>query len=211
MTKQYHAAAKKSCGAYIEMAGTVVRADEELTKPNRALFCKGINLNPKGSTRRKMKAIGKASARFKLYLSLLPANWTTLYQLALRPPADLQRLKESGALHPHATWTELESALGPGSKKQKKKDASARVYFDLAPIAPQRRRDFLDRLTEVGNEFDVKYQPTKAAEAMIATLMAESAPGGTDDVQEAKKGDRLSASDERGLTTSSRPDALSAS
>ena len=78
LTKQYHAAAKKSCGAYIEMAETVVRAHEELAKSNRALFCKDIGLNPKGSTVRKMRAIGKSSARFKLYLALLPANWTTL-------------------------------------------------------------------------------------------------------------------------------------
>jgi hypothetical protein len=182
LTKQYKAAAKKSCGAYIKMAETVVRADEELTKANRALFCKGIGLDPKGSTVRKMRAIGKSSARFKLYLALLPANWTTLWQLTKRTPEELERLKASGVLHPHATWAELKAELGGGGKK--KKDADLRVYFDLTPIAPHRQRDFLDRLTEVGNEFDVRYQPTKASKAMIARLMAEIVPNGTNDVQE---------------------------
>ena len=156
------------------MAETVVRAHEELTKSNRALFCKDIGLNPKGSKVRKIRAIGKSSARFKLYLALLPANWTTLYQLTQRTPEDLERLKASGALQPHATWAELKKALGSGSKRQKKKDANERVYFDLAPIPHQRRRDFVNRLTELGKVFDVKPQPTKAADALITRLMAEA-------------------------------------
>ncbi len=187
LTKQYHAAAKKSCGAYIEMAETLVRAEEELTKPNCALFRQDIGLEPKSSKRRMMRAIGKSSARFKLYLSLLPANWTTLWQLTKRTPEELERLKASGALHPHATWAELEKALGPGTKKQKKKDANERIYFDLAPIPHQRQLDFVNRLTELGKEYDVKYRATKAADALIKRLRAEAVAKKPSDAHESEK------------------------
>lgn len=188
LTKQYHAAAKKSCGAYIEMAETVVRADQELTGAALGSFYRAVHRDSKGSTVRKMRLIGQHSSRFKPYLDLLPAHWTTLWQLARRTPEDLERLKASGALHPHATWAELEKALGSGSKRQKKKkDANERIYFDLAPIPHQRRLDFVNRVTELGKEFDIKPQPTRAADALIKRLRKEAVGKKTSDVQERGK------------------------
>ena len=178
------------------MAETVVRAHEELAKSNRALFCKAIGLNPKGSKVRKMKRSGRArpgSSSTSPYCQRTGPPFTN-------SPSDrrrtFERLKASGALQPHATWAELEKALGPGSKKQKKKDAECARLLRSRGDPHQRRRDFLNRLTELGTAFDLKPQPTKAAEAMIAQPHGRIRSKLNDDVQERRKEYRLSASEQ---------------
>ena len=112
LTQRYKAAAKKSCGAVVEMADTIVTADQELKGADSAAFYEAIGLHPKGSTVRKFRQIGKASSRFKPFLDRLPSTWTTLYQLAQLEVDEFERLMASDAIHPLATWSELEEARG---------------------------------------------------------------------------------------------------
>ena len=65
LTKQHKAVAKKSCGATIALAETIVRADEELKDYVLAAFYKGIDVDPDGSTVRKFTILARPQARFK--------------------------------------------------------------------------------------------------------------------------------------------------
>ena len=82
LTKQYQAAAEKSCGGTIEMAETIVHAGRELTGASHTAFYEVIGIDPNGSKTRKFKRIGEAATRFKPHLDRLPNAWTTLYLLS---------------------------------------------------------------------------------------------------------------------------------
>src|SRR3954452_21646738 len=116
LADRYKAAAKKSCGATIEMAETIVKAVHELKGRPLAMFYDAIGLNPNGSTRSKLIKIGRTSARFRRHLDRLPNAWTTLYELAQLKSDQFERLLASEALHPMATWEELKKVLGRRGK-----------------------------------------------------------------------------------------------
>jgi murein tripeptide amidase MpaA len=117
LAKRYKAAAKKSSGATIEMAETIVLAVHELKGRALEVFYDAIGLDPESSTVRKLIIIGRSSPRLKRHLNRLPNAWTTLYELARLKSDQFETLVASGSLHPLATWDDLKAALGRGNKK----------------------------------------------------------------------------------------------
>ena len=87
------------------------------------------------------------------------------------------------ALHPPATWSELEEALGNG--REEKRDP-LRIHYDLNNVPVHRRREFVDRFTELGADFDVTYGATKSCKATIKSILNDDAvvPNGTNSSQE---------------------------
>jgi len=45
-------------------------------------FCKSVNLDSKGSSFRKYKAIGRNADKFRLYMDKLPSSFSVLYEMA---------------------------------------------------------------------------------------------------------------------------------
>ena len=189
LTKQYKAAAKKSCGGTIEMGETIVHADQELTGPSHTAFYEAIGIDPNSSKTRKFKKIGETSTRFKLCLERLPNAWTTLYQLSKLEVGEFEMLMASDALHPLATWRELEGVLGREPEDTADPDPHRirlHIHFDLSDVPVHRQREFVDRLNELCADFGASCEPSKASQATIDSLPNADAdvPNGTNDNHE---------------------------
>jgi hypothetical protein len=187
LAKRYKAAAKKSCGATIEMAETIVQAVHELKGRPLAVFYKAIGLDPESSTVRKLIIIGRSSPRLKRHLNRLPSAWTTLYELARLKSDEFETLLASCALHPLATCDELEAALQRGDKKkdQDRQRVSLPFRFNLSRLSDSRRRDFVDRLMALCGDFKIPWAPSKTCQAAIKNLVnpPPSVPFGTSKAQ----------------------------
>ena len=180
LTNQYKAAAKDSCRGTIAMAEALVRADQELKGRDLAAFYEGTGVDPESSKVRKFRCIGEAAARLNPYLDRLPSAWTTLYRLTQLEADEFDKLMDSGAVHPLATWGELAEALG--HNREDKEDV-LRVHLDLSALPDDRLQDFVARLTKLCTKFGVSYEPAKAWKAKFDSLNADAVPNGTDDNQ----------------------------
>jgi len=54
-------------------------------------FCKFVNLDSKGSSFRKYKAIGRNADKFRLYMDKLPSSFSVLYEMATLDADDFER------------------------------------------------------------------------------------------------------------------------
>jgi hypothetical protein len=89
LVEQYQSFAKQTAQGIV-MLGVTVLAAEALGAKQLEEFCERVKLNRKGSSFRKLRAIGQAAQRFEPLIERLPSNWTTLYRLAQLPPAQLE-------------------------------------------------------------------------------------------------------------------------
>jgi hypothetical protein len=177
LASRYRAAAKKSSGATIAMATTILQAERELTGGPLTKFYSAVGLDPNSSTVRKLKKIGQVSPRLRLHLARLPNAWTTLYEVAQLKSDEFERLLASDALHPLATWDELTTALGRGIKKaEDHRGITLPLRFRLGTLPESRRREFVDRLIDLCFDFKVPWQPSKACAATIRALINRPPP-----------------------------------
>jgi hypothetical protein len=63
----------------------------EISENDLEYFCESVNLDPKGSTFRKYKAIGRNADKFRLYMDKLPSSFTVLYEMATLDPDEFER------------------------------------------------------------------------------------------------------------------------
>ena len=64
---------------------------KELSDDDLEYFCKSVNLDSKGSTFRKYKAIGRNAEKFRLYMDKLPSSFSVLYEMATLDPDDFEK------------------------------------------------------------------------------------------------------------------------
>jgi len=153
LTTQYKTAAKKGCQATLEMAAIIVRAHDALEKTLLPAFYEDIGLAPDGSKARKLKRIGelaKNSARLQPYLEKLPSAWTTLYELTKLESDQFQRIMDSDAAQPLATWAELKAVIeSDESDESNSSPVRLHYHFNLDLVPVRRRREFVDRLNKL--------------------------------------------------------------
>ena len=64
---------------------------KELSEDDLEYFCKSVNLDSKGSSFRKYKAIGRNADKFRLYMDKLPSSFSVLYEMATLDADDFER------------------------------------------------------------------------------------------------------------------------
>ena len=64
---------------------------KELSDSDLEYFCRSVNLDSKGSTFRKYKAIGRNAEKFRLYMDKLPSSFSVLYEMATLDPDDFEK------------------------------------------------------------------------------------------------------------------------
>jgi hypothetical protein len=93
LVEQYQTFARQTVEGIV-MMGVTVLAAETLGPQRLEEFCERVKVDRKGSSFRKLRAIGHAAQRFEPLIERLPNNWTTLYQLAQLPPAQLEEVSQ---------------------------------------------------------------------------------------------------------------------
>ena len=100
LVDRYRKAVKASSKNILDIAKTIYQVEKELGVIYKDAFYQTVELDPKGSTVRKLKKIGEEFTRFQPFLDKLPNTWTTLYELASMDKEDFARVVDAGVLHP---------------------------------------------------------------------------------------------------------------
>ena len=78
-------------------------------------FCKSVHLDPKGSTFRKYKAIGKNADKFRLYMDKLPSSFSTLYEMATLDTDDFDKFVVKSNFSKEITLEHLKKLVNKSS------------------------------------------------------------------------------------------------
>jgi hypothetical protein len=148
-------------------------AAEDLGRRDRERFYADVKLDPKGSTVRKLMAIGQQLPRFQPYLNIIPNTWTTLYELARLEDEEFKMVVDSGVLHPLVTLREIDEVRGRPSTKPKQQFI---FNVDLYKIGtPTRQAEFARRLEALVEEFGIKWEPmAPEREKVLSRILTEA-------------------------------------
>jgi hypothetical protein len=91
--------AQKTAEGVLRMSEVVFRA-RQMPKQDFQAFCTEIGLKPNSSTIRKFLAIGEKCAFLMKHKDVLPANWTTLYQVSRLATDVIEAKIKDGSIHP---------------------------------------------------------------------------------------------------------------
>lgn len=112
--ERFRIAGAKSAAAILGLAMALAAANEELNEDDFHLFCYEVNLDPRGSTFRKLMQIAKNCGRFQPYMDKLPQAWTTIYKLSTLSAEKFEYI--TPLLNPLLTADEIDEALEPDTK-----------------------------------------------------------------------------------------------
>lgn len=144
--ERYRSFARKTAESVIELARTLVEAEETLDQLELREFFREVRIEPKSPVYKKLKVIAEKSTRFYAHMQHLPSAWTTLYKLAALPADDFDRLAQTDALSPHMTATEIDAALDRPVLPRKKQQGSSNVFFDLSNASVALCENFHDEV-----------------------------------------------------------------
>lgn len=130
---RYRHFAKQSAESIINLALTLVEAEDKLKKSEFATFCDQVGIDRYGSTYRKLKSIAINSARFAPVMDRLPNTWTTIYKLAKLEADQFDALVTNGVISPFMTMSDLSKQVD-GEKPKKsvndKRDPDFAISMD---------------------------------------------------------------------------------
>jgi hypothetical protein len=144
--ERYRSFARKTAESVIELARTLVEAEETLDQLQLREFFREACIEPNSPVYKKMKVIAEKSTRFDNHMQRLPSAWTTLYKLAALPANDFDRLAQTDAISPHMTAHEIDAALNRPVLPRKKQRGSFNAFFDLSSASDALRAAFYDEV-----------------------------------------------------------------
>jgi hypothetical protein len=145
LVSRFHTFASKTVEGILEM-GRVVYEASQLKKSEFARFCELVDLDRKESTVAKLKTIGEKYEFLLAHSSKLPANWTTVYEVARLTEEKISALIENGVIKTTLVAQELNDALGKARKPSTTKLGAASEF------APQEGLGFRVRLSNTPDE-----------------------------------------------------------
>jgi hypothetical protein len=94
--RRYQQSTKNAIEAILNMGEAVYEIYtkfklKELSSSDLEYFCTSVNLDSKGSTFRKYKAIGSNAQKFRLYMDKLPSSFSVLYEMATLDPNEFEK------------------------------------------------------------------------------------------------------------------------
>jgi hypothetical protein len=182
---KYKGFAKAGAEGVIEQCRMLVGAEDVLGKRYFKMFCDEINLDPKSSTFRKLKAIGDKAHRLIVAVDKMPNSWTTLYELARLDADVFDRLVTSDILRPSTTAAEIQTALrGPKSKQAgatgglTSKAETTQTFFrvHLTPLVDGSQFEFLTAVKEVADKHGVTIELPKPLQKLLEKHLQKKAP-----------------------------------
>ena len=93
----------------------------ELSDSDLEYFCKSVNLDSKGSSFRKYKAIGRNADKFRLYMDKLPSSFSVLYEMATLDADDFERYVVRTSFSKEITLEHLKKMMNKSSVLAKNK------------------------------------------------------------------------------------------
>lgn len=127
--EQLNSLSSSTAKSIIQTAAILVEAKQVLNKDDYAAFLSQTKYDKNSSAIRKLEAIGKAQSRLETVCHLLPANWTTIYKVALLPVHDFKTLVEGEYLHPLLKASEIDAV----TKNIKPKPPKLQITLELDP------------------------------------------------------------------------------
>lgn len=170
LVDRYRTFARKSAESIIEMAITIVEAEETLNQDEQREFFSQIRVEQGSSYYKKLRVIAKNSPRFTSHLQRLPSAWTTLYKLASLVPDQFEHLVQSDVLSPQVTAEQIDDALGcierarparnaPRPKASKEKSKSEfNVFFDIVSASDECLCELDDTFDALASNFDMRIE-----------------------------------------------------
>ena len=132
---QYRHYARKTVENIIQLGKTICDAEKFLKKNEFEEFCKQIGSDPKESTFRKLREIGRMDYRFNEHLDILPNSWTTLYQLAKMKDNDFAKLVDNNVLHKDITSKEINQVIEDKKKEKVISSVTLTLTFEATNSA----------------------------------------------------------------------------
>ena len=93
----------------------------EIPDSDLEYFCKSVNLDSKGSSFRKYKAIGRNADKFRLYMDKLPSSFSVLYEMATLDADDFERYVVRTSFSKEITLEHLKKMMNKTSVLAKNK------------------------------------------------------------------------------------------
>ncbi len=175
LVQQFNSFAAKSAENFLKLAGTLVRAEDELSKRDLSLFGEKVWIKQGGPKYRKLLIIGKKISRLEPYLKSLPNNWTTLYKLASVDAQEFKLVADSGRLNTATTAEEVKLILND-QPKVKKPRVEADCIIDLNGLENGQKLNVYRQLEELQKQFRFELKLGDTLKA-IAKAAEEASPG----------------------------------
>lgn len=99
----------KTAENILEMARVAFTAKTKLGSNQFREFAYLIGFDPSSSTLKKLQAIGKNYDALSKNITALPANWTTLYEIAQLPEDKFNAAIEKGAINPNVLGKDVKA------------------------------------------------------------------------------------------------------
>lgn len=107
MAEQFRGYARKTAESFLEMARVVAETKRHSKDEEFTTFCQLIGHEAKSSTIRKFVTLGAQYPRLIKHVDILPANWTTLYEVGRIAVDVFNAHIGAGAINPALTCAEL--------------------------------------------------------------------------------------------------------
>jgi hypothetical protein len=123
LVEKFNAFARKTAEGVLEM-GKVVCEAKKLKESEFHKFCEIVGMSGSSSTVQKLLKIGEKYEFLIGHAEKIPANWTTVYELAKLTEEKIEELIDRGVLSTSLLAAELNAALGKTPKAKSKKGAA---------------------------------------------------------------------------------------
>lgn len=123
LVEKFNTFARKTAEGVLEM-GKVVYQAKRLKESEFHRFCEIVGMSGSSSTVQKLIKIGEKYEFLIGHAEKLPANWTTVYELAKLTEDKIEELIDRGVICTLLIAADLNAALGKTPKAKSKKDAA---------------------------------------------------------------------------------------
>jgi hypothetical protein len=164
----------KTAENILEMANVVFTAKTKLGGNQFREFSYLIGFDPSSSTLKKLQTIGKNYGVLSKNITSLPANWTTLYEIAQLPEDKFNIAIDAGVINPNVMGKDVKALSGvtsPAKSGESKvpsgtKDESTSGYRLTISLSTSPDRKTVDKLRKIIAEC----KSIKSAEVEFSSL-----------------------------------------
>ena len=173
---RYRHFAKQSAESIINLALTLVEAEDKLKKSEFATFCDQVGIDRNGSTYRKLKSIAINSARFAPVMDRLPNTWTTIYKLANLEPDKFDALVTNGVISPFMTMSDISKQVeGEKPKKSVNDNRDPDFAISMDNLNTEVKCKVYELIKELCSDFSIKLVTAEHLEREISDFNRKKA------------------------------------